>query len=123
MRNDAKKTQALNALMECGTLTEAAEKAGISRKTLYNYMTEDKAFIKAYRSAKEQVILETMEETAKIRADAQRVIVDLMRDTAQPAAIRLKAATAALGLADSARAAGKDVIQTNINRQFNPFDD
>lgn len=45
---DNKKEQALKYLIECNTMTEASQKAGISRKTLYNYITEDKEFFKAY---------------------------------------------------------------------------
>lgn len=43
MSKDLKKDRALTALLESNTLTEAAEKAGISRKTLYNYIRNDPA--------------------------------------------------------------------------------
>ena len=43
-----KKEQALKYLMECDTMTEASQKAGIARKTLYNYINEDSTFFKAY---------------------------------------------------------------------------
>jgi len=39
-----KKTAALQAVMDSTTLTEAATRAGISRKTLYRYMHDDEAF-------------------------------------------------------------------------------
>ena len=46
---DQKKQAALEALMQSSTLTEAAEKAGISRKTLYSYIRHDFEFSHAYK--------------------------------------------------------------------------
>ena len=45
---DKRKAEALKYLMECDTMTEASQKAGIARKTLYNYINEDRSFFKAY---------------------------------------------------------------------------
>ena len=92
MSKDLNKDRALTALLESNTLTEAAEKAGISRKTLYNYIRNDPAFGLAYRTARDQITLEQMEALNNGTDRATRLLLDLMDDAEQPAALRMKAA-------------------------------
>lgn len=93
---DLKKQAALEALMECSTLTEAAEKAGISRKTLYSYIRHDRDFSWAYSDLQDQATIRAMESAQAMRERASSVILALMEDEKQPPAIRLKAAQALL---------------------------
>lgn len=86
-------------MLESTTLTEAAEKAGISRKTLYNYIRNDPDFGAAYRSARDQVALEQMEALNSGTARATKLLMDIMDDTEQPASIRMKAAQTVLSTA------------------------
>lgn len=86
------KARALSAMLESGTLTEAAEKAGISRKTLYNYIRDDAAFGLAYRTARDEMAIVQMETLNNGTARATRLLLELMDDEEQPASIRIKAA-------------------------------
>lgn len=99
MAKDISKDRALAALLDSSTLTEAAEKAGISRKTLYNYIRNDPAFGLAYRTARDQMTLEQMEVLNGGTAKATRLLMDLMDDAEQPASIRMKAAQTILATA------------------------
>lgn len=78
------------------TLTEAAQKAQISRKTLYNYIRHDYEFSRAYKSLQEQAEIRAAEIMEEQGQQAAGVIMALMTDEKQPAAIRLKAAQAIL---------------------------
>lgn len=71
-RNEQKKAAALSALLECDTLSAAAARAGISRKTLYNYIREDHEFSRAYRGMTDQAAIEALErlEAQETRAAA-----------------------------------------------------
>ena len=93
------KDRALAAMLESNTLTEAADKAGISRKTLYNYIRNDPDFGAAYRSARDQIVLEQMEALNNASDRATRLLLELMDDEEQPASIRMKAAQTVLSTA------------------------
>lgn len=83
-------------MLESTTLTEAAEKAGISRKTLYNYIRTDPDFGQAYSTARDQIVLEKMEALNSGADRATRLLLELMDDAEQPASIRMKAAQTVL---------------------------
>ena len=91
-RNEQKKAAALAALLECDTLSAAAERAEISRKTLYNYIREDYEFSKAYRSMTEQAAAEALERLEAQETRAAEVVASILQDEGQSAGIRLKAA-------------------------------
>ena len=103
-KNEQKKTAALVALAESSTLTEAADKAGISRRTLYGYIRDDIEFSVAYKSLREQAALRAYEAAAARRAHASEVVESIMDDTEQPSAVRLKAALAIIDKADKLEA-------------------
>lgn len=92
-------SRALAALLESNTLTEAAEKAGISRKTLYGYIREDPEFGKAYQAARDQIALEQLDTLNEAKGRATTLLVAFMDDEEQPASIRLKAAQTILSAA------------------------
>lgn len=100
MSKDLNKDRALSALLESNTLTEAADKAGISRKTLYNYIRNDPAFGLAYRTARDQIAIEQMEALNNGTDRATRLLLDLMDDAEQPAGIRMKAAQTIIAAAN-----------------------
>ena len=52
---DAKKSRALTALLEAETHQEAAQQAGVSLRTLYNWLA-DPAFIAEYRRLRRQLV-------------------------------------------------------------------
>ena len=87
-----KKDAALNALIVSNSLSEAAETAGIDRRTLYNYLHNDLDFARAYDEIRDRQAIMYMDELLSRRERANAVIMDVLEDEAQPAAIRLKAA-------------------------------
>lgn len=91
-RSEQKKQAALEALMESNTLTEAAERAGISRRTLYTYIREDHEFAYAYRTIQECSILLAADHIQENQEKASDVILSIMSDENQPASARLSAA-------------------------------
>lgn len=121
-KNEQKKAQALAALMESSTLTEAAEKAGISRRSLYSYIREDNDFARAYRSLQE-VTATAAAETAEARAaEASSVVKSIMDDEAQPAAIRLKAAQIILETSAKRREKLEAITQKAVSDTSSMFD-
>ena len=117
-KSESKKAQALAALLESSTLTEAAEKAQISRKTLYMYMKIDTEFSKAYKAAQDQLILEQMESLTRDRERARTVILAIMEDEEQPAAIRLKAAQSIFAIAEAQQRRSIAITDANANRDW-----
>lgn len=67
--SDAQKAKALVKYRELGTVRAACNAAGISRRTWYNWVEEDRAFASCVDEAKEDVADE-LEETAATRAKA-----------------------------------------------------
>lgn len=91
-KSDQKKAAALAALCNSSTLTEAAEKAGISRRSLYNYIRQEHDFARAYREIQEAAATAAAEAAEARAAEASSVVQTIMNDEAQPASVRLKAA-------------------------------
>jgi molybdenum-dependent DNA-binding transcriptional regulator ModE len=101
VRTDIKRSAALEALQTESTFTAAAEKAGISRRTLYDYLYNDKEFAFAYREQLRLRSLVRAEQATNEREAALQTIREIMQDDEQPAAVRLKAAEKLLDYADS----------------------
>jgi hypothetical protein len=96
---DKRKHDALTALMTSSSLTEAAEKAGIDRRTLYNYIHNDLDFARIYRENIAKQAVDRAEELSDRRERASRVIMTIMEDEEQPPLVRLKAAQTILSTA------------------------
>lgn len=111
---EQKKDAALAALLTCETLTEAAEQAGISRRTLYSYIHEDVNFSRAYDAARNHQITSFADTLHEKRMRAAAIIADLMEDPEQPAAIRLKAAQTFINAAAAQEKATGEVAAANI---------
>lgn len=114
--SDQKKAAALAALLECNSLTEAAERAEISRKTLYNYIRYDFDFARAYKSLREQEAISALERMEQRRERASGVIMSLMDDTEQPGMVRLKAAQAILEAAAKQGAIVEAMAAENVSK-------
>ncbi len=99
-KSELKKQRALAALAESSTLTEAANKAEISRRTLYAYIREDIEFSVAYKRLQERAIIDAYEAAAEQRANAIGVLESIMNDIEQPVALRLRAALAVIDKAN-----------------------
>ena len=115
MAKDQMKARALAALLDSNTLTEAADKAEISRKTLYNYMRDDSDFANAYQAAQEQLAIEQMDALASDRERAKTTILNLMEDKEQSAAIRLKAAQSVFDIVNAQQTRATAITNGNVN--------
>lgn len=122
----AKSTQkmaaALAALAESSTLTEAAERAGISRRTLYGYIRNDMEFSVAYKSLQEQATLRAYEEAAARRAHASAIVESIMDDATQPSAVRLKAALSIIDKADKLEGEALKLAASHVQANYNMFE-
>ncbi len=121
-KNDQKKAAALEALLPSSTLTEAAEKAGVDRRTLYGYLHNDIDFARAYEEARNQQAVALMDTLTAQRAQAGEVIMDILRDKGQPAAVRLKAAQMILSEAADREQAVNDIARANIRANKSMWD-
>lgn len=97
---DAKKTAALAALAESSTFSEAAKKAGVSRRSLYSWVRNDIEFSVALKAMQEALVVDSYERAMAQRAHAMDVISQVMDGEDQPGVVRLKAALALVDRAD-----------------------
>lgn len=67
VREQAKKKAFLEAYAACGNITQAAELAGISRTSHYNWMEKDPEYPALFKAAEEQAI-DRLEQEARRRA-------------------------------------------------------
>lgn len=121
-KNERKKQAALEALWQSSTLTEAAEAAGIDRRTLYNYLHNDVEFARAYDEIRNRQTIAFMEDLADRRRKAHAVIMELLEDKEQPAAIRLKAAQTILTAAAEQDKAVAGITAQNISANKSIWD-
>lgn len=121
-KSDQKRQAALAALMDSSTLTEAAEKAGISRRTLYNYLRNDIEFARAYDEMRDMQAVSLLDEMTERRRQASAVIMDLMNDTEQPGVVRLKAAQAILEAAAEQNRIVGSIASENIRANKDMWD-
>lgn len=121
-KSDQKKDAALAALLDSGSMTEAAEKAGISRRTMYGYLHNDIDFARAYDEARNRQAIAYMDALTARRERAQAVVMDLLEDTEQPAAIRLKAAQAILSAAAEQDKTVATITRANISANKDMWD-
>ena len=122
MSKQQQKQNALDALLESNTFTEAAEKAGISRKTLYNYIRTDTDFAKSYKEARERLTLERLDTIESERQQAKETILAIMNDKAENSAVRLRAAQAILETGQAIEKAATGITEVNASRGVFNFD-
>ncbi len=87
--------RALAALLSSDTQTEAAEKAGISDRTLRGYLA-DPAFNAEYQRRKRQLVSDATRQLQASYASAIRALRDIVEDTTSTEAARISAARALL---------------------------
>lgn len=120
-RNDQKKAQALAALLESDTLSQAAERAGISRKTMFNYIHDDPNFAQEYMNLRNLKAMTTLERLEAQEETAAEVITSILQDEEQPAAVRLRAAHEVLAAAANQREIVAGFALKNLQAN-NPID-
>lgn len=116
------KQKALEALLDSATLSEAAERAGIARRTLYSYIRDDGEFAQAYKAAQERMTLERIESVEADRRRALDTIFALMDDAKQPGAIRLKAAQTILDATAATLEKADAIAARNVEANRSPLD-
>lgn len=90
-----KQIKAIESLIACNTLEEAAEVAGISRTTMYRYLKEP-AFEAELTRAKRQMVNRAILRLQQSCGDATRALAEICRDKEAPASARVTAAKAIL---------------------------
>lgn len=103
------------ALLNNGTVKEAAAAVGVNPKTIYNRM-DDREFDAEYAAAKADIIRQAVFSINSKLSDAVNAIVGIMNDSSVNPAVRLQAAQTVLNHAgkfaerleiDERKAAGK----------------
>lgn len=93
-----KKDQAIIALLTEPTITTAAEKAGITPRTLYKWL-QTSEFKAAYREAKREAYTVAITRLQQAAAEAVEALRAIMNDPDKPSSARVSAARAILELA------------------------
>lgn len=119
---EQKKTAALNALIVSNSLSEAAETAGIDRRTLYNYLHNDLQFARAYDEIRDRQAIAYFDDLLSRRERANAVIMDVLEDEGQPAAVRLKAAQMILDAVKDVDEKVSWITKQNINANKDMWD-
>ena len=110
-----KKDLALTALISSNSLTEAAQSAGIDRRTLYNYLHNDLDFARAYDEIRDRQAIAYFDELINRRERALEIIMRAMEDEEQGTAIRLRAAQMVLAATENQEQRVKDIQRQNIS--------
>jgi len=113
----------LNALIQSDTLTQAAQMAGCTRKTLYNHINNDSELIAEYSALCDRITTAKLEQLEKASSTAFETITEVMQDKALSPSARLKAAELILSAASAARTENRKYIErvTNSNQFLNLF--
>lgn len=91
-----KQRKAIHAMLTCKTTEEAAEAAGVGRRTLTRWLSEDEVFNAALDAAGDQAIREAVSNLAGDAASAARTLAAIHKDETISAAVRVRAARAVL---------------------------
>ena len=85
-----KKLKVIHALVSYPTRGEACKAAGISERTLYNYM-QNEEFIKEYHSVIEEILKDTDTRLKEAALCAVNHLISVVQDDNIDEALRLKA--------------------------------
>jgi transposase len=95
---NARKAGALRALLASRSVEEAAQKAGVSKVTIFRWLRKDREFLEEYESACSQLVDEALMQLRQICRTAVDTLAEVMADGEATAAGRVTAARAALEL-------------------------
>jgi predicted transcriptional regulator len=115
-KNEERAQRIAEALFECNTMTEAAEKAGVTRRTIYNYLHHDTNFARAYRMARWAAATQFCEDMARRREKACQIIESLMDDTKQSPSVRLRCAVELMNQAAKQEEIVTQIVDTDCFR-------
>lgn len=89
--------KALEALLICPTVKEAAEQSGLSESTLYRYLGKDE-FKEAYRKTKKEIMRTTSNQIQLTALIAIETLKEIMQDKKAVGMARVTAAKTVLDL-------------------------
>lgn len=89
------KPKVLTALMNSKSIKEAAQKAGASERTVYNYLHDDE-FIKVYNDAQESLVREAALKLQNGMTEAVEVLLSIAKDKKAGNTARVSAARSIL---------------------------
>ena len=90
-----KKSRAVVALLECATIKEAAQTAGIGEATLHRWL-QDTTFREAYLKARRDAVQQSIANLQRTSSEAVETLRSIMQDTNAPASSRVTAARTVL---------------------------
>ena len=90
---DARREQALAALLASPTIRAAAKKAGVSDTTLWRYLREPE-FARRYAEARRDVVEHMVVRLQSRSSEAAQVLFSVAKDRKAPASARVSAAKA-----------------------------
>jgi hypothetical protein len=93
-----KQEHGIAALLTEPSITKAAEKAGVTERTLHRWLG-DPAFAAAYRQARREAVGQATARLQQIATHAVTVLLRVMADTKTPASVRVAAAKTVLEFA------------------------
>jgi hypothetical protein len=85
------------------SIVASAQAAGVHRVTLHRWLTADPHFVAALNAAKRDTIDQWRSELRELGTTAIKTIAALMQSDDTPALVKLRAAMAALAVADGAK--------------------
>ena len=91
---------ALEAILTSRTLTEAAKKAGLSRKTLYDYINTDSEFSAAYQEMINSELSKLLDDIQEKREKAINITMAILENEESKPIDRLRAAQIILTTSD-----------------------
>ena len=81
----------MSALLCCSSVTDAAKKAGVSTRTVYNYMNRDPTFKERFEKEKAQLVTAATEQIQRSLAPAITTLSAIVKDDSVPPAARVQA--------------------------------
>lgn len=114
MRREQRQVRALKALSVTGSKTEAAQMAGISRRTLYNYL-HDPWFIHELEKLIDSGNIETYCVMEDMRTQAEDTLMELLGDPSP--AIRIKAAKAIIDMANRREKSVEKIFERQTRKE------
>ncbi len=113
--------KAIDALLSCKTLTDAAKKIKSERKTLYRWLQDDDAFKQAYRTARAEIVRHSITRLQKASSAAVDTLEQIMNNEETPPHTRASAARTILEM--SFRAIETEDIIARVEQLENTIQD
>ncbi len=92
----AKQDKALAGLISQPTIADAAESAGVSKRSILRWLKDSPEFNEAYRMARNAIVKMAISRTQTAMAGAVDALTEIMGDSDAPASARVSAARAIL---------------------------